>query len=178
MRKFVNGGPGVSLVVCSLDRHLSALELVALPSRIRKPPGMPTNRVTQLQQDGIRLAKRLPRLTQCFFWLFKHGKRTWARLQSEEEPPCAADLGQFQAVWNIFLLVPDLSQLKALFQVWHELAGLESGRNDNRWLVHRCLPCQDSNAHTFAHAKVETRWQELAQVRQSGAWAQFGCFQS
>ena len=71
LRKFVNRGPGLSLIVSSLDRHLSALEFVALPSRIRKPPGMPYNRMTQLQQDGIRLAKRLPRLTQCFVLAFQ-----------------------------------------------------------------------------------------------------------
>ena len=53
-------------VVSSIDRHLSALEFLALPTRIRKPPGMPTNRVSQLQQDGIKLARRLHRLTQGF----------------------------------------------------------------------------------------------------------------
>ena len=71
LRKFVNGGPGLSLVVSNLDRHLSALEFLALPSRIRKPPGMTTDRATQLQQDGNRLARRLPRLTQGFVLAFQ-----------------------------------------------------------------------------------------------------------
>ena len=58
-------------VVSSIDRNLSAFEFLALPARIRKPPGMPTNRVTQLQQDGIRLARRLSLLTQAFVLAFQ-----------------------------------------------------------------------------------------------------------
>ena len=57
-------------LVVSIDKHLSAVEFLALPTRIRKPPGMPTNRVSQLQQDGIRLARRLHRLTQGFVLAF------------------------------------------------------------------------------------------------------------
>ena len=65
-----DSGSWAQLVVSSLDRHLSALEFLALPTRIRKPPGMPTDRVTQLQQDGIRW-DGCPRLTQCFVLAFQ-----------------------------------------------------------------------------------------------------------
>ena len=113
--RFVNRGPRLSWLFPVLTgTSLHSSFLLCLP-RIRKPPGMPTDRATQLQQDGIRLARRLPRLTQGF--VLGHIKRTWAMLQSEEEPPCVADLGQFQALWSAFLLVPDLSQLATLFQV-------------------------------------------------------------
>ena len=57
-------------VVSSIDRHLSALEFLALPTRIRKPPGMPIDRVTQLQLDGIRW-DACPRLTGGFVLAFQ-----------------------------------------------------------------------------------------------------------
>ena len=75
-------------------------------------------------------------------------------MPSEEDPPCVADLGRFQALCDFCLLVPYIWPLETLVQIWHGVAGLEWGSNDDRWVVDRWLHCRDSSAQTFAHAKL------------------------